>query len=53
MKWISKLGFWNLIFQTGKKNPVRQTRYFKLENWKNPVQIDRGCEVLPNSPPKL
>jgi hypothetical protein len=22
--------------------PVNQTRYFKLENWKNQVQIDRG-----------
>ena len=29
-------------FKLGKKNPVHQTRYFKLENWKNPVQIDRG-----------
>ena len=28
-------------FKLGK-NPVHQTRYFKLENWKNPVQIDRG-----------
>ena len=25
-----------------KKNPVHQTWYFKLENWKNPVQIDKG-----------
>jgi hypothetical protein len=25
-----------------KKNPVHQTRYFKLENWKIPVQIGRG-----------
>jgi hypothetical protein len=24
------------------KNPVHKTKYFKLENWKNPVQIDRG-----------
>ena len=23
-------------------NPVYQTRCFKLENWKNPVQIDKG-----------
>ena len=28
-------------FKLGKK-PVHQTRYFKLENWKNPIQIDRG-----------
>ena len=28
-------------FKLGK-NLVHQTRYFKLENWKNTVQIDRG-----------
>ena len=28
-------------FKLGK-NPVHQTQYFKLENWKNPVQIDMG-----------
>jgi hypothetical protein len=28
-------------FKLGK-NQVHQTRYFKPENWKNPVQIDRG-----------
>jgi hypothetical protein len=28
-------------FQLGK-NPVYETRYFKLENCKNQVQIDRG-----------
>ena len=26
------------------KNPIHQTRNFKLENVKNQVQIDRGCE---------
>ena len=26
------------------KNPVHQTRYFKLENFKNQVQIDRGTD---------
>jgi hypothetical protein len=36
---LEKISSW---FQTGEKNPVYQTRYFKLENWKNPVQIDRG-----------
>ena len=25
-----------------EKNPVHQTQYFELENWKNPVQIDKG-----------
>ena len=25
-----------------EKKTVHQTRYSKLENWKNPVQIDRG-----------
>ena len=27
-----------------EKNPVHQTGYFKLENWENPVQIDRVME---------
>ena len=29
-----------------KKNPVHQTRYFKLQNCKNQVQIDRGTVPL-------
>ena len=36
---LEKISSW---FQTGKKNTVHETKYFKLENWKNPVQIDRG-----------
>jgi len=36
MKWISKLDI-----------AVHQTQYFKLENWKNPVQIDRGYLLRP------
>ena len=32
-------------FKLGK-NPVHQTQYFKPENWKNPVQIDRGIACL-------
>ena len=36
---LEKISSW---FQTGKKNPVHQTRYLKLENWKNPALIDRG-----------
>ena len=36
-------GFLVYVFQTGKKiNPVHQTRYFKLENCKNQVQVDKG-----------
>ena len=31
--------------QTWKKNPVHQTWYFKLENVKNQVQIDREIET--------
>ena len=31
--------------QTGKKNPVHQTQYFRLENCKNQVQIDGGEET--------
>ena len=32
--------------QIRKKNPVYQTRNFKLENVKNQVQIDRGLGKL-------
>ena len=28
---LEKISSW---FQTGEKNPVHQTPYFKLENWK-------------------
>ena len=31
------------------KDPVFQTQYFKLENWKNPVQIDRGAGSFPRT----
>ena len=40
---LEKISSW---FQTGKKNPVHHTQYFKLENWKNPVQIDRGITLI-------
>ena len=40
---LEKISSW---FQTGGKNPVHQTRYFKLEKWKNPVQIDRGGSLF-------
>ena len=40
---LEKISSW---FQTGKKNPVHQTRYFKLENWKIPVEIDRGIDTI-------
>ena len=30
------------LVQTRKKNPVHQTQYFKQENVKNQVQIDKG-----------
>ena len=36
-------------FKLGK-NPVHQTRYFKLENWKNPVQIDRETVFIDVGP---
>ena len=36
---LEKISSW---FQTGKKIQFHQTGYLKLENWKNPVQIDRG-----------
>ena len=39
-------------FKLGK-NPVLQTRYFKLKNGKNPVQIDRGYYVLEIAPLSL
>ena len=48
MKWIYQTGildFANLIFHL-EKNPVYQTQYFKLENWKNQVKIDRGSMLL-------
>ena len=35
------------LAQTGK-NPVHQTQYFKLENYKNQVQIDGRCECSHN-----
>jgi hypothetical protein len=39
-------------FKLGK-NPVHQTRYFKLENLKNPVQIDRGPAYFRSPCPAL
>ena len=36
-----------------EKNPLHQTQYFKLENWKNPVQIDRGSVTLLLKPKKI
>ena len=30
---------------TGLKNQIHQTGYYKLENYKNQVQIDRGYEL--------
>ena len=38
---LEKISNWFQI-SNWEKNPVRQTRYFKMENWKNLVQIDRG-----------
>jgi hypothetical protein len=38
-------GILELDISNWEKNPVHQTRYFKLENWKNPVQIDRGIAL--------
>ena len=41
-----KIGtYFNLIFQTRFFPSLKQTQYFKLENDKNQVQIDRGKDL--------
>ena len=44
--WISKILQVEKSASNMEKNPVNQTRYFKLENCKNPVQIDRELGFL-------
>ena len=49
---LGKISNWFQI-SNWEKNPVHHTRYFKLENGKNPVQIDRGYYVLEIAPLSL
>ena len=48
---ISNLNFTGIKiqFKLRKQNPVSQTRYFKLENCKNQLQLDRGLASLANT----
>ena len=43
MNWVFFTSLnWIFVSYKGSKNPVHQTRIFKIDNVKNQVQIDRG-----------